>query len=120
MESELKQGEFFNGFLIRKRGQENAENLADSILSRESIEDLMHDFENESVGLDQMKELQSTLADRRQGGEISDDRKRALDRLEEARFKMKGSLPHTRDPEDTTSSQQSGVGKLKGWIPHKR
>ena len=109
MESELKEGPTFNGFSIMKRGKENAENLASSILSRESTADLIHDPENEGVGLEQMEDLQSTLVDRRQGGEISDDRKKALDRLEEARFKMKGSLPHTRDTKDTTSSARISI-----------
>ena len=108
-----EEGLTFNGFPIKKRGKVNAENLASSILSPESIAGLMHNFENDGVGLEQIADLQSTLGDRRQGGKISDDRKRALDRLEELKFSIIGSPDDIREEGDTFRGE-SGKGRLLG------
>ncbi len=99
------------GFPIKDRSVENAEGIARTLNAIDSLEDLQSEFEKQGIESEEIADIQSTLSDRRIGNKISDERKQALDRIEEYTF-FKKRLPNTRDPEDTTAKRESGIGTL--------
>ena len=111
MEKDKDGGLTFNGFDVGKKSRQNAEDLAVSILKRGSVDDLRRDLQSQGFGLSEIDTLLSTLSKRPTRGEVSEERKRALEKLQDVRFSVIGTPPSIREHGDAVRGE-SGKGRL--------
>src|SRR3972149_3939488 len=105
------EGLTFNGFEIGRRSKQNVEDLVQSILKRGSVDDLKRDLQNQGFGLSQIDDLISNIGRRSVKGSISEERRQALERLQDVRFSIIGTPERKREPGDTLRGE-SGKGRL--------
>ena len=105
----------FNGLVVR-RDRETLQQLADKIMSYKDVDDLL---QNSGFDFSRLEELHGKLAARSgKVGEISEQRRIAIERLRDVHAKLTSPPKVEREPGDTYRGE-SGVGRLalppKNW-----
>jgi len=102
------EGLTFDGLPVR-RGREHTQRLAEKILSYKDVDDLL---KNADFDFNRLDQLHGDLAARTgKSREISEERKKAIERLRDAHAELTLPPRVEREPGDT-STGESGIGRI--------